>query len=184
MTIAKQRTWSEPTTEKVVRGPKVALIENLEENIGILRQRASDANLTVEDVFIGEERLHRTSIVFHKKQCQPHIVNQVRQKLQNINLNNVQGSGMIEEFLEEASYSPFPQVQNTERPDRVLAAIDEGRVAIFVDGSPFALLVPTTIDMIMKSPDDYYERWLAGSLLRLLRYISIFITLFFLSHLY
>ncbi|OZT11897.1 spore germination protein [Priestia aryabhattai] len=179
MTMAKQRTWSEPTTEKVVRGPKVALIENLEENIGILRQRASDANLIVEDVFIGEEQLHRTSMVFHKKQCQPHIVNQVREKLQHINLNNVQDSGMIEEFLEEAPYSPFPQVQNTERPDRVLAAINEGRVAIFVDGSPFALLVPTTIDMIMKSPDDYYERWLAGSLLRLLRYISIFITLFF-----
>lgn len=57
--------------------------------------------------------------------------------------------------------------------------MNEGRVAILVDGSPFALLVPTTFDMIMKSPDDYYERWIAGSLLRLLRYLSIFITLFF-----
>ncbi|TYR81228.1 spore germination protein [Priestia megaterium] len=179
MTLSKQRTLSEPTTEKVVRGPKISLIENLDENIALLRQRSRDHNMAVEDIYIGDSQNHRTCIVFHKTQCKPHIVNQVKEKLTGIKLDNVQDSGMIEEFLEETPYSPFPQVQNTERPDRVLAAINEGRVAIFVDGSPFALLVPTTLDMIMKSPDDYYERWIAGSLLRLLRYISIFITLFF-----
>ena len=179
MSMTKQRSLSEPTTEKVVRGPKIALIENLDENLGLLRQRSTEEEMVIEDIYIGNTKEHRTSIVFHNKHCQTHIVNQVREKLLDIPLDNIQDSGMIEEFLEEAPYSPFPQVQNTERPDRVLAAVNEGRVAILVDGSPFALLVPTTFDMIMKSPDDYYERWIAGSLLRLLRYLSIFITLFF-----
>ena len=173
MSMTKQRSLSEPTTEKVVRGPKIALIENLDENLGLLRQRSTEEEMVIEDIYIGNTKEHRTSIVFHNKHCQTHIVNQVREKLLDIPLDNIQDSGMIEEFLEEAPYSPFPQVQNTERPDRVLAAVNEGRVAILVDGSPFALLVPTTFDMIMKSPDDYYERWIAGSLLRLLRYLSI-----------
>lgn len=68
-------------------------------------------------------------------------------------------------------------MQNTERPDRVYGALMEGRVAIILDGTPFALIVPVTINMLLQSPEDYYERWFASSLIRLLRYLAAGITL-------
>ncbi len=69
-------------------------------------------------------------------------------------------------------------MQSTERPDRVISGLMEGRVAILLDGTPFALLVPVTFSMVLQSPEDYYERWFPSSLIRLLRFIAAIITLF------
>jgi spore germination protein len=74
-------------------------------------------------------------------------------------------------------FSPFQQAQNTERPDRVISALLEGRIAILLDGTPFALIVPVTFSMLLQSPEDYYERWLPASLLRMLRFLCAFISL-------
>ncbi|MCP6280743.1 spore germination protein, partial [Klebsiella pneumoniae] len=77
------------------------------------------------------------------------------------------------ELIEDNKYSPFPQIQNTERPDKVSSALFNGRVAILVDSSPFVLLVPVSLGILMQSPDDYYERWISASLIRSLRFASI-----------
>ena len=87
-------------------------------------------------------------------------------------------SGYVEQLIEDNYLSPFPQVQNTERPDRVIAALMEGRVAILLDGTPFALIVPVTLSMMLQSPEDYYERWIPGTFIRLLRYLAAILALF------
>lgn len=106
------------------------------------------------------------------------MLQEVNQRINKVKSTDLQDSGMLEELIEDTASSPFPQIQNTERPDKVLAALQQGRVVIMIDGSPFALMAPTTITMLLQSPDDYYERWVAGSFLRVIRYFSLFVTVF------
>jgi len=85
---------------------------------------------------------------------------------------------MIEQWIQDSFLSPFPQVQHTERPDKVSAALIQGRVAILIDGTPFVLVAPAGFTAVFQSPEDYNERFLIGSLIRLLRYFAAFISLF------
>src|SRR5699024_9018703 len=73
---------------------------------------------------------------------------------------------------------PFPQLINTERPDKVSAALLQGKLAIFLDGTPFVLVLPATFGNALQSPEDYYERWTIGTLIRGIRYLAAFISVF------
>src|SRR5699024_11614294 len=84
----------------------------------------------------------------------------------------------IIEWLEYSSLSPLPQNSTTERPDTIVAAMMQGKFAIIVDGTPFALFAPVDLSNLLQSPEDYYERWLLGSLLRMLRYFGAFNSIF------
>ncbi|XOQ16184.1 MAG: Spore germination protein [Shouchella clausii] len=180
----KKRSFAESTTEKVVRGPKLAYIEDLDDNIGLTRQMVNSKNLKVEEHQIKEnESIKTLSLLYIKGVADEGIIADITDRLHKIKTTEIQDSGMIEELIEDAPFSPFPQMQSTERPDRVTAALNDGRLVLFVANSPFALILPTTFDMLLQSPDDYYERWIASSFLRLLRYMSLFITVF-LSSLY
>lgn len=98
-------------------------------------------------------------------------------ELGNIEIDGVLGSSYVEEFLDHSRFSPFPQVQYTERPDVVSAALLEGRVAIIVDGTPMVLLAPVTLWMLLQSAEDYYQRYIAGTWIRWIRYLFVFISL-------
>lgn len=106
------------------------------------------------------------------------MVEEVRERIKKINIDDVPESGYVEQLIEDNYLSPFPQVQNTERPDRVYSALMEGRVAILLDGTPFALIVPVSLSMMLHSPEDYYDRWIPSFLIRLLRYFAAIISLF------
>jgi spore germination protein len=97
-------------------------------------------------------------------------VEEVRKRIKKIDIDDLLESGYVEQLIEDNYLSPFPQVQSTERPDRVIGALLEGRVTILLDGTPFALIVPVTFSMLLQSPEDYYERWIPGTLIRLLRF--------------
>jgi spore germination protein len=84
-------------------------------------------------------------------------------------------TGQIEQFIEDNIFSPFPQAQATERPDKIIAALTEGRIAILVDGTPFALIVPAVLLQFFQSPEDYYERWMISSLVRFFRFMGSFV---------
>ena len=99
-------------------------------------------------------------------------------RLDSITIDDIPESGTIEQLIEDNTYSIFPTVLTTERPDRVMGALLEGRVSILVDGTPFTLLVPATIDEFIHSPDDYNQRWVPVNFLRLLRYTCILITIY------
>ncbi|MEH7077754.1 spore germination protein, partial [Bacillus velezensis] len=130
---------------------------------------------------IGENKLKYATVMYIDDKADPSVVSDVVKRLSEVKMDDIQDSGTLEELIEDNKYSPFPQIQNTERPDKVSSALFNGRVAILVDNSPFALVVPASLGILMQSPDDYYERWISASLIRVLRFTSIFITLFFSS---
>jgi len=98
------------------------------------------------------------------------ILEEVRARIGRIQIDGVLESGYIEEFIEDSSWSPFPQIQNTERPDIVCAGLLEGKVAIMVDNTPFALIVPMTFWTGLQAVEDYYERSIYTTFIRLIRY--------------
>lgn len=174
-----ERTVEEPTAEAVVRGARDGFTEVLRTNTALLRHRVRDPRLRVEERQIG--RLTETSValVYIEGLAREEVVAEARARLARIDVDGVLESGYLEEYVEDAPYSPFPQMLRTERPDRVAAALLEGQIAILTDGTPFALLAPVTFIQFLTSVEDYYERYFMGSFLRLLRVTMFFISLLF-----
>ncbi|MFG6147647.1 spore germination protein [Halobacillus sp. B23F22_1] len=181
----KTRAIEEPVTEGLVRGPRLGFIENLRDNTSILRRLTNDPNLTMLDFEVGERTKRKLVVVYLKDVANESLVEEVKERINNIDLDDAPESGYIEQLIEDNYLSLFPQVQSTERPDRVMGGLLEGRVSILLDGTPFALILPTTFSMMLQSPEDYYERWLSMSLIRMLRYgaamISIFLPSFYIA---
>jgi spore germination protein KA len=104
-------------------------------------------------------------------------VSEVQSRLNRISIDAILESGYIEELIQDETYSPFPTVYNTERPDAVAGAILEGRIAILVDGTPFVLVVPALFVHFLQASEDYYQRADIATLIRFLRYFSFFLAL-------
>lgn len=177
-TKANKRNIEEPVSEALVRGPRVGFTEILTDNTALLRRHGENVNLSLIKFQIGKRAKKELAIAYMKEIADPELVEEVKKRIQKIDIDHVPESGYVEQLIEDNYLSPFPQVQSTERPDRVISALMEGRVAILLDGTPFALIVPVTFSMLLQSPEDYYERWFPGSLFRLLRFGAALITLF------
>ncbi|WP_232331179.1 spore germination protein [Thermoactinomyces sp. CICC 10521] len=171
------RSIEEPISEALVRGPRSGFNESLDVNIALLRQGLTTPDLTLIEYTLGRRTRTKLVVAFMKGIADPEIVSEVKQRLNRIDVDEVLESGYVEQLIEDNPFSPFPQIQYTERPDRVIAALLEGRVAILLEGTSFVLMVPTTFPMLLQSPEDYYERWIPTSLLRLMRYLAAYISL-------
>lgn len=172
-----ERGVQEPTTQTVVRGPKDGFSETLRTNTALIRRRIKDTNLWLETKQIGKKTKTDVAVMYLKDIVTDSIVQEVHQRLDNINVDSILESGYIEELIQGNAYSPFPTVFNTERPDVVAAALLEGRVAIFVDGTPFVLIVPALFTHFFQASEDYYHRADISSFIRLLRYLSFFLVI-------
>lgn len=173
-----QRTVTEPETEAVIRGPREGFTENVRTATALIRRRIHTPELKMESMQIG--RLTQTQVVLCYIQglIEDSVIKEVKQRLERIEIDSVLESGYIEELIEDTPWSPFPQIQNTEKPDIVTAFLLEGRFALLIDGTPFALIAPITLWGALASPEDYYERYLISTMIRWLRYTFALIALF------
>ncbi len=169
------RAINEPDTETVVRGPKEGFVETLRSNTTLIRRKIKDPNLKLKVVQGGKKTNTDIAIMYVQGICPEDLIEEVEKRLKTINLDGVFESGYIEEFIEDNPYSPFPQVQITERPDKVAGNLLEGKIAIIVDGTPVVSIVPATLAQFYQSPEDYYERTIFGTAVRIIRLLS-FIT--------
>lgn len=174
----KSRAIEEPVSEGLLRGPRTGFTETLSENTALLRRHGRDESLQMTKFKVGARAQKDLIIAYIRDIANPELVKEVIRRIEAIDMDYVAESGYVEQLIEDNSMSPFQQVQNTERPDRVIGALMEGRVAILLDGTPFALIVPVTFSMLLQSPEDYYERWIPASLLRLLRFFTAFLAVF------
>lgn len=173
----KARAITEPTSEALLRGPRLGFTEVLSDNTAMLRRQGRTEQMEIKKYVVGNEIKRDLAIVYIKNIVNPELLQEVEQRVAKIDLDYIAESGYVEQLIEDDILSPFQQAQNTERPDRVMSALMEGRIALLLDGTPFALIVPVTFSMLLQSPEDYYERWMAGSLLRMLRFIAAFMSL-------
>ncbi|WP_409348099.1 spore germination protein [Paenibacillus gyeongsangnamensis] len=173
----ENRGVTEPSVETTVRGPRESFTENLRTNTSLIRRKIRNTNLWLESMKIGKITKTDVTIAYIKGIAQDNVVEEVRKRLNRIDLDAVLESGYIEEMIQDESYSPFPTIFNTERPDVLAAGLLEGRVAILVDGTPFVLMVPALFVQFFQSSEDYYQRADIASLLRFLRFFCFFIAL-------
>ncbi|MBT2740673.1 spore germination protein [Bacillus sp. ISL-77] len=171
------RGVQEPSSQTVVRGPKDGFTETLRKNTALIRRRIKDPNLWIETQQIGTKTQTDVAIMYLKGVANDKTVAEVQSRLNRISIDAILESSYIEELIQDKTYTPFPTVYNTERPDAVAAAILEGRIAILVDGTPFVLVVPALFVHFLQASEDYYQRADIATLIRLLRYISFFLAL-------
>ncbi|MED3815927.1 spore germination protein, partial [Priestia megaterium] len=166
MKKVQQRSLEDPENESMLRGPKVGFIEELRTNTALIRQRANDPNLTIKEMLVGERNEKKIALLFIKGLTDRELVEDMIKRIRNIKIDDPLESGYIEQLIEDYPYSIFPHVQSTERPDRVVSALLEGKIGILLDGTPFATIAPITFNAILQTPDDYYQRWIPSTLLR------------------
>lgn len=173
----KTRSVSEPANESALRGPRDGFIESLRTNSSFIRLRLPIPQLWMESMTLG--RLSQTEVimVYIKGLARDKLVREVHSRLQQIDIDAVLGTGYIEDFIKDNPYTIFPLVYRTERPDKVTAALLEGRVAILAEGTPFALIAPAEMAMFMQSPDDYFELLPIATFIRFLRYAALVVSL-------
>jgi len=153
----KTRPIEEPPTDTTLRGPRQGFIEDLTTNLAILRQWIRTPNLWIEETNLGHLTHTRLVIAYVKGLASEELLAEVRQRIQRIETDSVLGTGPVEDFIQDTHLSFFPLILRTERPDRVVGNLLEGRVAIMVQNSPFALVAPMDYGMLFQSADDYYE---------------------------
>lgn len=180
--ILENKKWEsrgieESSTEVVVRGPRDSFVENIETNISLLRRRIQNPSLKVENMRLGEVTKTSVALLYIKGIAADGLVEEARRRLSRIKIDGVLESGYIEEFISDNPLSVFPSLAHTDRPDRVTAYLLEGRVAILVNGTPVALTAPHVFLEAIQAPEDYYERSIFMSSIRLLRVMSLLIAL-------
>jgi hypothetical protein len=166
------RPIAKPETEPIIRGPSEAFAEKLSPNLAIIRSRLKNPQLKINQILLGQESHTTVALLYLNGVIQSEVLAEVRRRLNTIHLDNVQDSGFLIEFLSEDTLSPFPLVQSTERSDKAVAALIEGRAVILVEGSPFAILLPTIFWHYFQASDDYFQNYLIASFIRPLRYLA------------
>lgn len=174
----EHRKVSEPLTEPIIRGPQDAFNEVLRSNTALVRRRIKDPCLAVEAIQVGVRSITDVAILYLTDVAHPSIVKEVKRRLQSIKVDSVLDGGELEEYLEDNPMSPFPQVMHTERVDKTVASIMEGKVAVIIDGTPYALSMPGTVTSFLFSPEDYYGKFMATTFVRWIRGIALIMALF------
>ncbi|MBA9087850.1 hypothetical protein FHR92_004343 [Fontibacillus solani] len=171
------RSISEAPNESVIRGPREAFIEDLDTNITFLRRRIKNKDLKIESMIIGQKSQTKVVIAYVNGICKPELIQEVKKRLSYIEVDGVLGTSYLEEVIEDNPYSPFPQLQYTERPDVACASMLEGRITIIADGTPTSLIAPVTLPILMQAAEDYYQRYTAATWIRWIRYFFLFVSL-------
>ncbi|OIJ21401.1 spore germination protein [Anaerobacillus alkalidiazotrophicus] len=166
------RSIEEPTSEITIRGPKDGFNESLKTNISLIRRRIKSPHLRPEILQLGTVTQTDVAIVYIEGIANPKLVQEVKDRINRIEIDEVLASLTIEELIQDHSFTPFPTIFNTERPDIVANTLVDGRVVIIVDGTPFVLIAPTSFAQFFKAAEDYYQRYDLSTLIRILRYLA------------
>ena len=176
LTKPDKRSVEEPPNDSVVRGPREGFTEALRTNTSLIRRKIKNGNLRFESIKIGRQTKTQICICYIKGIVHDNLVDEVKKRLNKINTDAILESGYIEEFIEDRTFSIFPTVGNSEKPDIVAAKLLEGRIAIFCDGTPFVLTVPYLFIEAIQSSEDYYSRSIYSIFSRFLRILAILLT--------
>lgn len=174
----QEREISEPTGENVIKGSKDSFVENLRTNTATIRMKIKNARLVIEEKKIGKQTATRIAIMYIRGLTNAHIVEELKKRLDSLKIDAVLSTGVIEEAVADNKLSPFPQVITTERPDKFCSNIVEGRVGLMIDGIPVAIIVPGTFGAFLQAPEDYSQNFIVNSIIRMMRYALMFVTLF------
>jgi spore germination protein KA len=171
------RGISEPEGEKVLNGPREGFNEALLPNLAMLRRRVKTNKLKMKFKTFGARTLTRACVCYIDGIAKPDVVDELEKRLRKFNLDGALDVNYLAEYIKDAPLSLFPTLGTTERPDVVAAKLLEGRVALFLDGTPEVLTVPFLLAESFQSNEDYYVNYYYASFFRLLRIMGFLISI-------
>lgn len=171
------RSIPKSENEAVIRGPQDAFTESFRPNVALVRRRLKDPRVVTELLTVGRVSHTHVAVMYIDGICNPRLVAEIKKRIEAVDVDHVTDSGVLDQFIEESPTSWIPQSLATERPDRVAAFLTEGHAAVFVDNSPYALIMPVNLWAFLQTAEDYYLRHPFGTLLRYLRFGALLIAL-------
>lgn len=169
----KDRAVTEPDTEVTIRGPREGFTETLKTSTALIRHRLKTPHLRFERMTIGDYSRTDVVVAYLEGVVNRVVLSEVRTRLNRIRIDSFVESQYLEELIKDDPWSLFPLIQATEYPERVGAALLEGRVAIMADTTPFALVVPVTFVSFLHSAEDHFQSPILASVLRPLRVVCV-----------
>lgn len=171
------RDLSEPNIESVILGPQLGFIENLNVNLGLIRSRLRTPQLKLEMTTAGKLTQTRIVIAYIEGLASEKVLAELRGRISKIKLDSILDAGYVEELIRGKTWTLFPLTRYTQRPDGVVGSLIEGKIAVLVDGSPLAIILPVTFFSGFQTAEDYYMHFIFATQLRWLRLMFAFIAL-------
>ncbi|MGO4185705.1 spore germination protein [Paenibacillus sp. MCAF9] len=168
---------SQTQVESAIQGPQIALSENINISLNLIRGMYPSPDLSVEEHTIGTLSQTPVFALFDQRRVDPTVLDNVRTKLTTINVEMLQSAGELEKLLVGNRKHLFPTILITERPDRITSAISKGKIIILVKGNMFALILPSTFFDFMHAVEDDYDSYWMTRFLIFLRYTSTLLTI-------
>lgn len=172
------RSVTKSEIEMNLKGPAEGFIENFRTNTALIRKFVKDENLIFESVEVGTETTTRCAIAYISTITNDSIVDEVRRRINGIEIDYLLDSGELEQLIEDKTFIIDPLILSTERPDKVASHLIEGRVAIIVEGSNNVLVVPAIFSDFTHASEDSYLRFPYAEMLRIFRLPAIFLSIF------
>ena len=171
-----KRPVETPDSESVIRGPREGFTESIRTNSALLRRKIRTPKLIIENMIIGRQSNTQIGIAYIEGIVNQDVLKELKYRLSQIDTDAILESGYIEQHICEHTFSPVSGIGATQKPDIAAAKILEGRVAVFCDGTPHVLTIPELFIENIQTGEDYYNRPLLSTLLRILRIMGLFIT--------
>lgn len=169
----EKRGISEPPTSRVIKGPREGFVEDIYTNIGLVRKRLKTPNLQLTEIVVGKQTHTNVTVLHLKGIARQDVLDRIIEKIKSIDIDGIIDSHYIESFLEDGRIKFFKRVGSTEKPDIFTAKLLEGRIGIFVDGSPIALTLPFVLFEDLQSSQDYYTIPAMATFARIMRIFGL-----------
>jgi len=173
----KGRTNSKPQNETIVRGAQEAFVENIRINTGLIRKTINNENLIIENLSIGKITNTSVAICYMANLTNDDLIAEVKYRIQNLKIDSLISSGELEQLITD-NKTIYPEIIATERNDRTCNYLLAGKIAIIVNGTPYALIVPAVFTDFLSSPEDFNLNHYYGNFMRIIRGIAFFFSIF------
>lgn len=174
----QQRSLDVSQAESVIVGPQLAFTDSLNTNLNVIRQLLPTSDLVIEKIKIGKRVPCEVRILYMKSVANEADVNTIRQRIEDLDVDEIEDNTVLMQYVEDSSRSLFPQFYLTELINRFTYTLTEGKIGVMTENSPDAFIAPSSFFSFFETSEDSYTRWLEASALRILRMFAMAIALF------
>ncbi len=173
----KQRSVDKPEIESVIKGPQEAFVENIRVNTALLRRIVNNENLIIENIEVGTLSKTKCALCYMQNIVNSDLIAEARYRLNNIEIDSLISTGQLEQLIQDDNSIGIPQILSTERPDKCVKSMMQGRAVILINNNPYALVIPSVFTDFLASPEDSNQSPLFTNFLKTIRIIALIITL-------
>ncbi len=173
----EKRSVGEPTNEPALKGSRESFSESLLTNTAMVRRKIRSPQVKIREHIVGRKTLTPVDVVWIEGIAPLETVELLEQRLEEMDIDGVETTGSLEEYLVDRLDTPFPLLPYTQRPDRFCGGLLEGKVGLLAEGLPLGYLLPGTLEQFFRTGQDKSFNWMVSSFLMGLRYLCMIVTL-------